>query len=173
MVITTNKKGDVKMKTKEKKLTTSHYKIYEFLKENCIGKKQAVSMYNLSIEFMISEREVRQVIKDLTEDDNIYTVFASCSKGYYIPSNESEMNGANNMLKSRLKGALTRYFANTPNERDWLYSFINELKELYDTPPQAQQVIKFKGWEKDINYFGERKDEKSYKDLFEFSQQKV
>jgi hypothetical protein len=160
------------MKKNKQGLSSTHYRVYDYLKSHCIGKKQAVSMYNLSIEFMISEREVRQVIKDLTESETIYTVIATCSKGYYIPSNELEMQQANSMLKSRLKGAMERYYANTPNDRDWVYSLIADLKEKYDTPPQAQQVIKFNGWEKDINYFGERKNEKPYKDLFEFSQQK-
>lgn len=155
------------MVKEKKQLTTLHWNIYKYLKMNCTGKDNKVSMHDLALWFGVSSRKVREIIKDLTESDTIYTVIATTSKGYYIPSNELEMNEANKMLKSRIKGALTRYFANTPNDRDWLYNLISELKEQYDTPPQAQQVIKFTGYEKDINYFGERKDQKAYNNLFE------
>lgn len=162
-------------KKKEKKvLTTLHWRIYDYLKDNCTGKDNKVSMHDLALWFGVSSRKVREVIKDLTESDKIYTIIATTPKGYYIPSNELEMNEANKMLKSRIEGALTRYFANTPNDRDWLYNLISDLKDQYDTPPQAQTVIQFTGNEREtINYFGERKSQKAYADLFDFSQQKV
>lgn len=153
----------------KKPLTTLHWRMYEFLKTYCIGVDNSVSMGSLALTYGISERKVRQFIKDITENEKIYTVIATSSKGYYVPSNELEMEKANTMLKSRIEGALARYYANTPNDRHWLYSLLKRLENEYDTPPQAQTVIKFNGWEKDINYFGERKDQK-YKDLFEFSQ---
>jgi hypothetical protein len=160
--------------TKDKKpLASLHWRVYGYLKDNCIGKDNSVSMVDLASWYGISTRKVREVIKDLTESDTIYTVIATTSKGYYLPSNELEMGEANKMLKSRIKGALTRYFANTPNDRDWLYNLIAELKNEYDTPPQAQMVIKFTGHERDtINYFGERKDQKAYDSLFDFVAQK-
>lgn len=154
----------------EKGLTSLHYQVYNYLKVNCVGENNTISMSDLALHFDITSRKVREIIKDLTESENIYTVIASTSKGYYLPSNEVEMDKANMMLKSRLKGAMERYFANTPNDRDWIYNLIAELKQKYDNPPQAQQVLKFNGWEKDINYFGERKDQKAYDSLFEFSE---
>ena len=158
------------MKLVNQELTSLEWQVYRYLKENCMGEKNAIGMKYLAETFWLGERDLRQMIKNITESKVIHTIIASSSKGYYIPLNEQESIKANAMLKSRLEGALRRYYGNNPNDRHWIYNLLKELDEQYEAPPQNQTVIKFNGQEKDINYFGDR-EQKSYNSLFEFATQ--
>ncbi len=147
------------MKLVKQDLTSLEWEVYNYLKQNCMGEKSAIGMKQLAENFWVSDRGLRQMIKNITESKVISTIIASGSKGYYIPLNEQESIKANAMLKSRLEGALRRYYANNPSNRHWVYNLLKELDEEYETPPQNQTVIKFNGQENDINYFGNRMNE--------------
>lgn len=152
------------MKIAKNELTSLHYHVYDYLKQYCIGKDNAIGMNDLAETMFVSDREIRQTIKDLVEKKQGFTMIVSCAKGYYIPLDEQESTQAHNMIKSRLKGALTRYVASNPTDVNWIFTLLNELKQEYDTPPQNQSVIPFnKGQKENVNWYG-----KEYKSLFEF-----
>jgi hypothetical protein len=144
------------MKLCKNELTTVEWQVYEYLKDNCISEKNAISMRSLGQRFYLSDRDVRQVIKNISEKKSGKLIVASNNNGYFIPFDETETTKALSMLKSRLKGSLERYVALNPSDTNWLYSLLSELKEKYDTPPQNQTVIKFNGHEKDVNYYGKK-----------------
>jgi hypothetical protein len=144
------------MKLVDKKLSTLHWEVYNYLKENHMGKDNKIGMFELSENLIISDRRLRLIIKDIIESQEVKTVIGSDQNGYYVASNEQELGEAIAMIKSRLKGTLKRYFASTPNDRKWLYNYLRELEQEYDTAPQGQTVAQFNGTEKDINYFGKR-----------------
>lgn len=155
------------MKIVENGLSSLHWRVYNFLKSSCIGKENAISMNSLSDVFMVSGRDIRQIIKDISEYSIINTIIATSSKGYYIPKNEIEAKEANIMLKKRLESSIKRYISNSLDDVNWLFNYVKSLKEEYEKAPQAQTVLQFNGYEKDVNYFGERVNQKAYTDLFE------
>ena len=155
------------MKLVKKDLTSLEWQVYNYLKQNHVGQERKISMENLALRFDVSKRDVRQIIYNIVVSSEVDTIVAMVSGGYYIPKDEEEALKSNQTLEKRIKSSLTRYYANSIENRDWIYNFIRELEEKYSVAPQNQTVIKFGGYEKDINHFGERKNQKAYSDLFE------
>ncbi len=143
------------MKLVENKLTTNEWRIYNYLTTWCLGEAQAVSMKYLAENFEMSEREVRESIKNITIKKTGYTMIAAGAKGYYIPK-EDEREKANSMLRARAESAIERLIANDPTSTNWLYTLITETKEKYPAPPQGQIQAELNGKRKDVNYTAEK-----------------
>lgn len=75
------------------------YRIYDYLKSNHVGKKNAISGKTLSGMFNISERQLRIHIHDLREDMQFDKVILPCPKGYYIPTEEEGTADVNQLFK--------------------------------------------------------------------------
>lgn len=159
------------MKIASQKLDTIHYQVYEYLKSHCVGENHAVSMNDLANAMFVSDREIRKVIDELIKFKHGKTIIASSQKGYYIPFDEQEANKSRGMLKSRLKSALERYKALYPDDTHWVYTYLNELDQKYESVSQGQVVIAFnKGNKETVNYYGkEYAQAKGYDNLFEFA----
>lgn len=143
------------MKLVKNRLTTEEWMIYAFLKENCLGEQNAIHMKELAVRSNMSERKVRQTISNITIYKPGYTIIAANHKGYYIPTEEERKN-ANAMLKSRVKGAIERMIANDPEQVNWLYGYITEMKKNYDNPPQNQMKLPLNGKSEDVNYTADK-----------------
>jgi len=143
------------MRIVKNRLTTEEWNIYSFLKENCLGEQNAIHMKDLAVVANMSERKVRQSISNITVYKPGYTIIAANNKGYYIPTEEERKN-ANGMLKSRVKGAIERMIANDPEQVNWLYGYITDIKHRYDNPPQNQMKLPLNGKAEDVNYTADK-----------------
>lgn len=143
------------MRIVKNRLTTEEWNIYSFLKENCLGEQNAIHMKDLAVVANMSERKVRQSISNITVYKPGYTIIAANNKGYYIPT-EEERKHANGMLKSRVKGAIERMIANDPEQVNWLYGYITDIKHRYDSPPQNQMKLPLNGKAEDVNYTADK-----------------
>lgn len=155
------------MKLTNNVLTTQEWSIYMFLKGFHNGEKSAISMPKLAMQFSVSQRKLREMITNIILYKFGYLKVCSTDRGYFVATSEEELQKALEIMKSRVRTSLEKYFATSHENKSWLYSLINELQEKYDTPANKQTTIKFNGWEKDVNYFGETKNEK-YESLFDF-----
>lgn len=157
------------MKITENKLTTTEWRIYNYLTTWCLGEASAVRMDYLAEQFDISAREVREAIKNITVKKTGYTMIAAGATGYYIPKKD-EIVKANAMLKARVESAIERLIANDPTSTNWLYTLITELKEKHPGPPQGQIQAEINDKRRDVNYTAERYEndpKHTPKDLFD------
>lgn len=64
------------------------YRIYDYLKENCVGKENAISGRDLSAMFKIDRRMLRYYKHEILMNPELTRVVMTCNKGYYIPTVE-------------------------------------------------------------------------------------
>lgn len=64
------------------------YRIYDYLKENCVGKESAISGRDLSAMFKIDRRTLRTYKHEILMNPELTRVVMTCNKGYYIPTAE-------------------------------------------------------------------------------------
>ena len=86
------------------------YEIYDTLKEH-IGKSNAISAEELSNQFNIGERELRDVISTIRKSGELRKIIGSCNKGYYICTSE-EFISANRRLEKQAFSLLKVAYAN-------------------------------------------------------------
>lgn len=81
------------------------YRIYDYLKENHVGKENAISGADLSAKFDISQRKLREVINEIRNSQELEKIVASSNTGYFICTQE-EFRRANNRLLSTARNLL-------------------------------------------------------------------
>lgn len=86
------------------------YRIYDLLKQH-VGKENAVSAKDLSGWFGISERQLRDYIREIRRDGDAERVVASCNHGYYICTRE-ELAKANERLYRQALSLMKTVHAN-------------------------------------------------------------
>lgn len=86
------------------------YAVYSELK-NHIGKANAISAEELSNQFNIGERELREVISTIRKSGELRKIIGSCNKGYYICTSE-EFISANHRLEKQAFSLLKVAYAN-------------------------------------------------------------
>lgn len=64
------------------------YDIYKYLKENHIGKVNAIKGKDLSAKFNIGERDLREVINEIRTSQELEKIIGSGNKGYFICTDE-------------------------------------------------------------------------------------
>lgn len=64
------------------------YRIYDYLKENCVGKENAISGADLSAMFKIDRRMLRTYKHEMLMNPELTKVVMTCNKGYYTPTIE-------------------------------------------------------------------------------------
>lgn len=109
----------------------------DYLNKNHYGLKETnCSMEELSMYLNVDKRTVRKIIEYLTLNTPI--VIGSTPTGYFIASNEEEVEIGNKMLKSRVKSSLRRLRANGFINMNWVYTTMNDLKDEYPIHPEGQ-----------------------------------
>lgn len=63
------------------------YDVYEKLKIH-VGKDNAISAWELSYLFNISERVLREIIHEIRDSKELELAIGSCNKGYYVCTEE-------------------------------------------------------------------------------------
>lgn len=64
------------------------YRIYDYLKENCVGKENAISGRDLSAKFGIDRRTLRYYKHEILMNPELTRVVMTCNKGYDVPTEE-------------------------------------------------------------------------------------
>lgn len=86
------------------------YEVYAEIKQH-VGKENAISAEDLSNQFNIGERELREIISTIRKSGELRKIIASCNHGYYIPTAE-EFAAANRRLESQAFSLLKVAYAN-------------------------------------------------------------
>ena len=60
------------------------YRIYDYLKENHVGKENAISGADLADKFNISQRKLREVVNEIRNSQELEKIIASSNNGYFI-----------------------------------------------------------------------------------------
>ena len=63
------------------------YEVYAEIKQH-VGKENAISAEDLSNQFNIGERELREIISTIRKSGELRKIIASCNFGYYVPTAE-------------------------------------------------------------------------------------
>ena len=142
------------MKLVNNELTSLEWRLYAYLKRHAYSKSHSVPAKLLVDVFGLTcKRELRKHIHNLRMSPQITKIIGSCNDGYYI---QSRSDDANERLRSQTNNMIKIVIANGgPGEIERFFKLLNELKNKTDKPSQAQSVIKFNGYEKDINYHSE------------------
>lgn len=64
------------------------YKLYDYLKNNHVGKSNAILGRELAAKFNFSERKLRYYVREIRESTELSKVVLTCNRGYYIPTRE-------------------------------------------------------------------------------------
>ena len=86
------------------------YEVYAEIKQH-VGKENAISAEDLSNQFNIGERELREIISTIRKSGELRKIIASCNHGYYIPTSE-EFTAANRRLERQAFSLLKVAYAN-------------------------------------------------------------
>lgn len=86
------------------------YEVYAEIKQH-VGKENAISAEDLSNQFNIGERELREIISTIRKSGELRKIIASCNFGYYVPTAE-EFAAANRRLERQAFSLLKVAYAN-------------------------------------------------------------
>lgn len=75
------------------------YRVYDYLKNNHVGKDSAISGVDLAEKFNISQRKLREIVNEIRNSQELEKIVASSNSGYFICAQE-EFKQANNRLLS-------------------------------------------------------------------------
>lgn len=64
------------------------YRLYDYLKENHVSKEKTIKGRDLAVKFNVTERQLRDYIREIREDMQFDKIILPCNKGYYIPTEE-------------------------------------------------------------------------------------
>ncbi|MCM1437755.1 MAG: helix-turn-helix domain-containing protein [Roseburia sp.] len=96
---------------KMKKHEPTAYRIYDYLKQNCVGKENAISGRELSEIYGIDRRQLRRHIHTLRNSAEMEKVIGSCNRGYYI-CREEDFDEADKRLERQALSTLKVVWAN-------------------------------------------------------------
>lgn len=137
------------------KLTTLDYQILNYMKENCVGEKNATFGRIIATHFNISMEWFRKRITNIRKYSGI-VIATNPNKGYYIPlMNEWEQGKeyADRKFLSEMESRIRsdRKFVNV------IYKEIDRIKNSTDYIEQDQSQMKLTGYENDYyNKFGDK-----------------
>lgn len=76
------------MSIETKKHAPIVYEIYKDIKENHIGKTNAICGKDLSAKHGITPRKLRDIVHEIREDETLTHLILTCNKGYYVPTKD-------------------------------------------------------------------------------------
>lgn len=74
------------------------YRIYDYLKENCVGEINAIPARDLAAHFKISERQLRDYIRQIRNSTELEKTVCATPKGYFVCKDKEEFIRANGTL---------------------------------------------------------------------------
>lgn len=136
------------------RLSSNQWFLLDYLKENAIGKENAISGDKLAEMMSLSKPNLRKEIKKIRVNQDI--VIGSCRYGYYIPL-EEEYKDAVKFQESKTLSHIETCVVQRPEFILELYSFLNHLNKTVDKTIQNQVQMKLTGYENDtFNKFGDK-----------------
>lgn len=73
------------------------YRVYDEIKAH-VGKSNAISGKDLSAQFDISQRHLRDIIHEIRADETLTHLILSCNKGYYVPTKDEGAKDINRIM---------------------------------------------------------------------------
>jgi hypothetical protein len=142
------------MKLVKNELTSLEWRIYAYLKRHAYSEAHSAPAKLLVEVFgLTSKRELRKYIHNLRMSPQITKIIGSGNDGYFI---QSKSDDANRRLRSQANNMIKMVIANGgQGEIERFYKVLNELKQVTEKPAQSQSVLKFNGYEKDVNYISD------------------
>lgn len=87
------------------------YRIYDYLKDNCVSEENAIQGRDLSARFDITERQLRTIIHEIRNSGELTRIILSSNKGYFMAT-EEEFERANRRLENQARSLLKVSYAN-------------------------------------------------------------
>lgn len=74
------------------------YRIYDYLKANCVGEINAIPARDLAAHYKISERQLRDHVNTIRNSSELERTIGSSAKGYFVCKDKEEFLRANGTL---------------------------------------------------------------------------
>lgn len=136
------------------KLNTIQWRILNHMKVYAVGEENALSGKTFAERFDITPTLFRYHISRIRKYQEII-IGSSKNKGYYIPLEEEKTQALRYAENKTLSELETRVRQN-PTFALKAFKTLNDTLKTTDKALQGQIVMQFNGWEKDINYFGDK-----------------
>ena len=110
------------------------YRIYDYLKTNCVGRENAISGRDLSAMFGISPRQLRTYINEIRNSTELRRVVLSGNAGYFMAT-EEEFERYNKRLESQALSLLKVFHSNckkAAKDGQFLIPLGNSYKEIFE-----------------------------------------
>lgn len=143
------------MKIVENKLSTRQWNVLNYLKENAVGKENAISGNLLSDKLNMSRTMLRQNISSIRKKQEII-IGSDTQVGYYIPL-QKELKDALRYGESKTLSHLKSSINQNPSFALKVFKMTHEWLKQAPKELQDQVKMKFNGWETDtVNYVGDK-----------------
>lgn len=137
------------------KLSTMQWEILNYLKENAIGKENAIFGVVLASEFGLTDKMLRYHISRIREHSDL-VIGSSVKLGYYIPLQKEFKES----IKYQQNRALNTLRRNAKHDHNFIlkaYKILNDVARSLDHVSQGQLKMQFNGWEnEEVNFFGDK-----------------
>lgn len=143
------------MRIVDNKLNTTQWNVLNYLKENCVGKANALNGVVIATELGLTTEQFRYHIARIREHQDVI-IGSSRKYGYYIPLREEYREA----VKYQQNKALNSIRRNAKNDASFIlkaYKILNDVAKSLDGVSQGQLRIQFNGWEnEEENFFGDK-----------------
>lgn len=143
------------MRIVKNKLNTREWEILKFLKENAVGKENAIFGWELAYYFGITTEALRYNIANIREYQDV-VIGSNTNVGYYIPLQDEYKEA----VRYGQNKALSQLRRNAKKDHNFIlraYKLLNEIAKELDHVSQGQLRMQFNGWEnEEENFFGDK-----------------
>jgi len=131
-------------------LSSLQWNILKYLKENALGKENAISGKDLAIVFNLENTsQVRYNIKKIRVSKIIDTVIGSDRQGYFIPY-QDEYEKSMQLLVSKTFSMIETCIKQYPKAKDMLHKVVGYQFKTTNKAQEGQFQMQFNGWESEI-----------------------
>lgn len=88
-------------KVEVKKARAICYRVYDFLKEQCVGRSHSITAENLARKFAISKRDLREVLTEINTYPMFDKIVCRNNYGIFVAENQTEALQYVNTAKHR------------------------------------------------------------------------
>lgn len=135
-------------------LKSFEYRLLDYLKNNCVGRENALNGYELGKAFGVDSKKIRYHIARLRKHQSV-VIGSHIKDGYYIPL-AVEKKESLRYAESKVLSEVEARIRQNPDFLLTLYKHIHIIKHNLEGAVQGQITIQFNGWEKDYNRYGDK-----------------
>ena len=151
------------MKLVENKMSGFDWQVRDYLVNHCVGEENGIVEIDLASELGVNRATtIRKSLKKI----KIYSDTRICRIGrlVFVPRDFEELVKGMHASVQKTKSHMQSDIMQNPELHKYYHFLINKYYNQANKAPQGQTVIKFNGWERDVDYYakryGDKKEEK-------------